>query len=92
MPNLVTTRCASLLAVLLLCGCSGAPTSVLIPNELTSCPKAPAAVPVPATPRSVASVIAWGNATDRQRIATVAALKECSDKLERLLALVKGDK
>ena len=83
-----------------LAGCSGVTfhigavhtTSVTIPDELTFCPKAPAGAPIPKPPRSVEAVVAWGNATDRQRIATVAALKECSDKLERLLALVAGDR
>ena len=62
--------------------------AVVVPEDLKHCPGAPSAVHVPDPPRTFETVVAWANATEKQREMTAASLKECSARLDRLLALV----
>jgi hypothetical protein len=84
-----------LLLVLSLAGCGGMTlnvgsnrTDIAVPDELKHCPEVPRGIPVPRSPRSPDAIIAWANATETQRLATVGALRECKITLEKLVALV----
>ena len=65
-------------------------TDFTVPEDMRHCPDAPRGIPVPKPPRSPEAVIAWANATETQRLATVGALRECKIALEKLVALVGG--
>lgn len=83
-----------LLAALAACGAPKplpvvAVATIVVPDELRSCPLTPAPVPVPKPPRTFNTVVAWANATEEQRTKTVQALEVCRKRLVDLLALIE---
>lgn len=82
-----------LLALVALAGCSSQPVpaprpSVVVPPELRSCPSGVAQAPAPKPPRTLESIAHGFNEAKAAGDATMAALKECSSRLDRLNQLL----
>lgn len=82
------------LPLVVLLGCSpmglgGDPASAGVPEELRSCPAAAPAVALPPPPRSLDSVVEWGQKTEEARAATAQSLEVCRSRLIRLLGMTK---
>lgn len=78
------------ICVLLLAGCAAGaePAVLVIPEELRSCPRGVPQVAAPAGIRSVQTIADAYNQAKAAGLATEAALRECSDRLDRLVRLM----
>lgn len=73
--------------VLLLGACCQCPDPPLVPP--LDCAHGPAFPPVPPSPRTVAAVVAWGNANAIALGKTQAELADCRANLQRLIEMVE---
>lgn len=84
----------AVLLVLLLSGCVTHETRTVavvahVPAKLRACPAAIPPAAVPPTPRTLASIVAYANETERRRAETAHAFEVCRARLIGLLRLME---